>query len=147
MPLILERTYRFSASHLYRRPEWSEEENRRRFGLCANLPGHGHNYRLTLEVAGSPHTDTGFLVDLGELDRVVRERVLDRIDHRHLNEAIDRFASGREIPTSENVVRWIVEQIAGAIPGGAELVSLRLAEDEDLAARWTRGDAAAHPVA
>ena len=96
----LERRYRFSASHLYRRPDWSEEENRRRFGKCANLPGHGHNYRLYVTVAGSIDPRTGFVVDLGALDALVGSRILDRLDHQHLNAALPEFAGGGEIPSS-----------------------------------------------
>ena len=68
MKIALERRYRFSASHLYRRPDWSEAENRARFGKCANLPGHGHNYRLYVTVGGEIDPATGFVVDLGALD-------------------------------------------------------------------------------
>lgn len=136
MSLRLERRYRFSASHLYRRPEWSEEENRARFGKCANLPGHGHNYRLYVTVSGRPDPRTGFLVDLAELDRVVEREILDSVDHRHLNEAVPEFGEGGEIPSSENLVQWIRERLAPELPPGAELVRLRLEEDEDLAAEW-----------
>jgi len=136
MTLTLERSYRFSASHLYRRPDWSEQENFRRFGRCAHLPGHGHNYRLSVWITGEVDPDTGFLVDLGELDRVMGERVLDLVDHRHLNEAIGAFAPGGQIPTTENLVLWIRERLEGALPAGARLHSLRVAEDEDLASRW-----------
>src|SRR5919205_1599583 len=72
MKIALERRYRFSASHLYRRPEWSEAENRARFGKCANLPGHGHNYRLYVTVRGEVDPVTGFVVDLGRLDGLVQ---------------------------------------------------------------------------
>src|SRR4051812_40410868 len=84
----LERRYRFSASHLYRRPDWSEDENRARFGKCANLPGHGHNYRLYVTIAGEVDPVTGFVVDLGLLDARVAERVVERLDHQHLNAAL-----------------------------------------------------------
>jgi len=136
MKIRLERRYRFSASHLYHRPEWSAEENRRRFGKCANLPGHGHNYRLYVTVEGSIDGETGFVVDLGELDALVAERVLDRVDHQHLNAILPEFAAGGSIPSSENLVRWIHGRLAGALPAGADLVGLRLEEDEDLAAEW-----------
>ena len=137
MSLRLERRYRFSASHLYRRPEWSEEENRARFGKCANLPGHGHNYRLYVTVSGQPDPSTGFLVELPELDGLVEREVVERLDHQHLNEAVDAFAEGGEIPSSENLVRWIRERLSPALPPGVELVRLRLEEDEDLAAEWS----------
>ena len=134
--LRLERRYRFSASHLYRRPEWTEEENRLRFGKCANLPGHGHNYRLWVTVEGTVDSATGFVVDLGALDALVTALVLDRLDHQHLNAALPEFGEGRWIPSSENLVRWIHDQLAGRLPGGATLVGLRVEEDEDLAAEW-----------
>jgi 6-pyruvoyltetrahydropterin/6-carboxytetrahydropterin synthase len=132
----LQRRYRFSASHLYRRPEWSEEENRRRFGKCANLPGHGHNYRLFVTVEGTVDPVTGFVVDLGALDALVAARVIERLDHQHLNAALPEFGEGQQIPSSENLVRWIQGQLTGHLPHGAVLASLRLEEDEDLAAEW-----------
>lgn len=136
MSIRLERRYRFSASHLYRRPEWSEEENRVRFGKCANLPGHGHNYRLYVTVAGEPDPETGFILDLGALDALVTEQVVDRLDHQHLNAAIPEFAEGGRIPSSESLVTWIRERLQPTLPGGVALVKLRLEEDEDLAAEW-----------
>lgn len=136
MPIRLERRYRFSASHLYRRPEWSEEENRARFGRCANLPGHGHNYRLYVTVSGEPDDRTGFVVDLPELDRVVEEEVVDRLDHQHVNHAVPEFQDGGQVPSSENLVRWIRERLSERLPGAVSLVRLRLEEDEDLAAEW-----------
>ena len=139
MQIALERRYRFSASHLYRRPEWSEAENRVRFGKCANLPGHGHNYRLYVTVSGAVDPATGFVVDLGALDALVQEHVVERLDHQHLNAALPEFVEGGAIPSSENLVRWIHEQLADRMPAGSRLTRLRLEEDEDLAAEWTAG--------
>ncbi len=136
MPIRLERRYRFSASHLYRRPEWSEAENRARFGKCATPPGHGHNYRLYLTVEGEPDPATGFVVDLEALDSLVRERVLDLLDHQHLNAALPEFAAGAAIPSSENLVGWVRRSLDGRLPGQARLVRVRVEEDEDLAAEW-----------
>jgi 6-pyruvoyltetrahydropterin/6-carboxytetrahydropterin synthase len=137
MKITLERRYRFSASHLYRRPDWSEEENRARFGKCANLPGHGHNYRLYVTVSGEIDPETGFVVDLGRLDGLVQEHVVERLDHQHLNAALPEFGAGRSIPSSENLVRWIHGELADRLPPGSRLDRLRLEEDEDLAAEWT----------
>jgi len=137
----LERRYRFSASHLYRRPDWTEVENRARFGKCANLPGHGHNYRLFVTVRGEVDPETGFVVDLGLLDELIGVRVVERLDHQHLNAALPEFAPSRSIPSSENLVLWIREQLAGSLPDGVELARLRLEEDEDLAAEWQAGPA------
>lgn len=132
----LERSYRFSAAHLYRRPEWSDEENERRFGKCAWPPGHGHNYRLTIAVAGEVDPETGFVVDLVELDALVEAQVLQPLDHRHVNHAIEEFALGRKVPTSENLVLWIRDRLVGRLPAGCRLDSVRLAEDDDLGAIW-----------
>ena len=132
----LERRYRFSASHLYRRPEWSEEENRRHFGKCANLPGHGHNYRLAITLRGDPHPQTGFVVDLGLVDAIVQTQVLELLDHQHLNVAVLEFAAGAAIPSSENLALWIQARLQPALPGGVELVRVRVEEDDDLAAEW-----------
>lgn len=137
MDITLERRYRFSASHLYRRPDWSEDENRARFGKCANLPGHGHNYRLFVTVGGEIDPRTGFVVDLGALDALVQERVVERLDHQHLNAALPEFAAGQAIPSSENLVHWIAGQLSERMPTESRLVRLRLEEDEDLAAEWT----------
>lgn len=137
MKVTLQRRYRFSASHLYRRPEWEEAENRARFGKCANLPGHGHNYRLYVSVTGEVDPATGFVVDLGRLDALVQEHVVERLDHQHLNAAIPEFRDGGAIPSSENLVLWIHGQLADRLPPGSRLDRLRLEEDEDLAAEWT----------
>jgi 6-pyruvoyltetrahydropterin/6-carboxytetrahydropterin synthase len=139
MTITLERRYRFSASHLYRRPEWDEAENRARFGKCANLPGHGHNYRLYVTVRGEVDPVTGFVVDLGLLDTLVHEHVIERLDHQHLNAALpELFGEGRSIPSSENLVLWIHRELAERLPPGSRLVKLRLEEDEDLAAEWLK---------
>ncbi|HEX2223562.1 MAG TPA: 6-carboxytetrahydropterin synthase [Thermoanaerobaculia bacterium] len=132
----LERRFRFSASHLYRRPEWTEEENRARFGKCANLPGHGHNYKLYVTVSGTADPATGFVIDLGLLDRLVNDEVVERLDHQHLNAALEVFREGGAIPSSENLLAWILRQLEGQLPVGVRLDRLRLEEDEDLAAEW-----------
>jgi 6-pyruvoyltetrahydropterin/6-carboxytetrahydropterin synthase len=132
----IERRYRFAASHLYRRPEWSEEENRERFGKCAIPPGHGHNYRLFVTVEGDVDPETGFVVDLAALDRLVGRQVVEPLDHQHLNHLLPEFAPGGEIPTSENLLIWIHNRLQGGLGPGAMLVRLRLEEDEDLAAEW-----------
>jgi 6-pyruvoyltetrahydropterin/6-carboxytetrahydropterin synthase len=140
MRIRLERRYRFSASHRYHRAEWSESENRARFGKCANAPGHGHNYRLVVTVTGLVDPLTGFVVDLVGLDTVVRDRVLDVLDHQHLNAAVADFGPGGQIPSSENLVVWIHRHLEGWMPEDVELLGIRVEEDDDLAAEWQRGD-------
>jgi len=134
--ITIQRRYRFSAGHRYYRPEWSEEENQRRFGKCTNSPGHGHNYRLLVGVSGEPDPETGFVVDLDRLDEIVRTAVIDILDHRHINQAVESFAPGRAIPSSENLVLWIRDQLRPKLTGPIRLSALELLEDEDLGASW-----------
>lgn len=133
--VFLTRTVRFSAAHRYHRPEWSEERNREVFGACSNPHGHGHNYLLEVTVAGAPAEQTGFSVDLGALDAVLRDEVVARLDHRHLNHALEEFGPGGKIPTTENLLIHLWERLAPRIED-ARLVRLRLREDVDLFADY-----------
>src|SRR5664279_1128978 len=83
--IYLTRKSEFSASHYYHNPQWTEEENRRVFGKCANLNGHGHNYTLEVTVKGEIDPTTGFVVDLKQLKDILNREVVDAMDHRHLN--------------------------------------------------------------
>ncbi len=128
----LTRAIRFSAAHRYYRPEWSDEENRRVFGACANPHGHGHTYTLEATVRGEIDPVTGFSVDLAALDRVLDEQVYRVFDHQHINHAVEDFAYGRLVPTSENILAYLWPRIAGALPSGATLHRLRLYEEPTL---------------
>lgn len=125
----LTRRVRFSAAHRYHRPAWSDERNREVFGPCANPHGHGHNYLLEVTVAGEIDPETGFSVDLGVLDGVLREEVLDRLDHQHLNHVVPEFAPGGRIPTTENILVLLWGRIAPRL-GEGRLLRLRLHEEE-----------------
>ena len=129
---FLTRRVRFSAAHRYARQEWSDEKNREVFGLCSSPHGHGHNYRLDVTVQAPIDAQTGFSFDLGALDRILREEVVVPLDHQHLNYAVPEFAAGGQIPTCENVVRWLWPRLARRIDAPARLHQLRLYEDDDL---------------
>jgi 6-pyruvoyltetrahydropterin/6-carboxytetrahydropterin synthase len=126
---FLTRKVQFSAAHRYFRPNWSEEENRRVFGACANPHGHGHTYLLEVTVRAEVAVDTGFSVDLGALDALLRTEVTERLDHQHLNHVIPEFRDGGDIPTSENILIHLWPRIEAGLPAGAELTRLRLHED------------------
>lgn len=105
MKLSLTRRYTFPASHRLFRADWSEAENHRVFGKCANVHGHGHNYTLEITVTGPVDSSTGMIVNLADLDGFVRGRVLDDFDHANLNEQIPEFRGS--IPTTENLC-WVI---------------------------------------
>jgi 6-pyruvoyltetrahydropterin/6-carboxytetrahydropterin synthase len=128
----LTRKVRFAAAHRYARPDWSEAENRRVFGACANAHGHGHNYLLEATVRGRVDASTGFSVDLDRLDDALRSEVLEVFDHRHINHDVPGFEPGGLIPTCENILVWLWPRLSARLPAGAVLERLRLHEDETL---------------
>jgi len=101
MTVSLSRNYRFVASHRLHLDQLGTEENQRLFGKCNNPYGHGHNYVVSITVKGPVDQRTGLVVSLTELDSLVQREVLDRYDHRYLNEDVPEFAT---VPsTTENI--------------------------------------------
>lgn len=139
---LLTRSVRFAAAHRYHRPDWSDARNREVFGACSNPHGHGHNYRLDVTVHAPIDPHTGFSADLSLLDRVLHEQVIVPLDHQHLNHAVAEFAEGGDIPTCENILRWLWPRIATHIAPPARLYALRLHEDDTLYVEYS-GPAAA----
>lgn len=133
--MTLTRTYEFAASHRLHNPKLPQEENNDLYGKCNNPAGHGHNYILEVTVSGKPDEQTGFLCNLEELDRSVNEKVVDRYDHRNLNEDMPEFA-GR-MTTSEIVVQEIWDRLEGQLP--ATLYRVRLHETARNIFEVTRG--------
>jgi 6-pyruvoyltetrahydropterin/6-carboxytetrahydropterin synthase len=123
------RKLEFSAAHYYHSPAFSEEENLRRFGKCANRHGHGHNYTLEVTVAGAPDPETGMVLDLAELKRILEEEITARLDHRHLNYEVPELAG--QIPTTENLAALCWRLLAPRIRRGS-LHRVRLYESPDL---------------
>jgi 6-pyruvoyltetrahydropterin/6-carboxytetrahydropterin synthase len=131
MPLIhISRRERFSASHRLARPDWSTEKNFAVFGKCANPNGHGHNYDLWVTVKGEPDPETSFVVDLSELGRVIKDQVIQHVDHKNLDLDVP-FMQGRYSST-ENLAIAIWEQLeASVIAMGATLHCVKLQETEN----------------
>ncbi len=136
----LTRRVHFNAAHRYYRPEWSEAENRRVFGACANPHGHGHNYVLDMTVAGEIDPKTGFSVDLAEMDALLQREIVQRFDHQHLNHAVPEFREGGLIPTTENMLALCWPRLAAGLPSGVILVNLRLHEDPTLFVEYFGGE-------
>lgn len=137
MPASLTRRIRFAAAHRYSRPDWSEERNLEVFGPCANPSYHGHSYVCDVTVSGPVDDETGFVVDLGLLDAVLREEVHDRFDHRNINTDVPEFGEGRLIPTGENLARFIFQRVQQRLGESGRLTSVRVAEDESLSVTWS----------
>ena len=123
----------FSAAHRLHNPNRDDDWNRKIYGKCDNPRGHGHNYALEVSVRGSIDPETGMVIDLKELKDIMRDRVIDRVDHTNLNEDVD-FLRG-VIPTAENLARAFWQQLAPAIAAG-ELHEIVLHETERNSVRY-----------
>lgn len=125
-PMIyLTQQFEFSASHRLHCNHLSDAENWELFGKCNRENGHGHNYRVDVTVVGEVDQQSGVVVTLAELERVVQEVVIDRFDHRHLNLDTDEFADLN--PTVENIARVIWDLLTPHLPDG-KLCSVRVFE-------------------
>jgi len=115
MRATLTRRITFSAAHRYRRPEWGDARNTEVFGACAWPNWHGHTYVCDVTVGGEIDPLTGFCVDLGALDAVLRDDVVARLDHRNLVLDVPEFAEGKLIPTTENIAAWIARVVQAGL--------------------------------
>jgi 6-pyruvoyltetrahydropterin/6-carboxytetrahydropterin synthase len=137
------RKIEFSAAHFYHNPTFTEAENRRVFGKCANQHGHGHNYVLEVTVAGEPDPATGMVLDLKDLKDILQREVGDRMDHRHLNFEVPELAG--QIPTCENIATVIWKLLEPKITRG-KLDRVRLYESTDLFADCTAAESSGAPA-
>lgn len=114
--VTITRQVHFNAAHRLWNPTKSKAWNDARFGLCANPRWHGHNYVLEVSLRGAPDPETGCVMDLGELGRILHERIADKCDHRNLNEEV-AFLRG-VIPSTENLVIAFWNELAPHLPAG-----------------------------
>lgn len=127
--IYVSRKEHFNAAHKLYNPNWTEEKNAEVFGPCANANWHGHNFELITTVKGLPDPETGFVVDLKQLSNLIRDKVIDKLDHKNLNMDVD-FMLGKmascEILVME-IWKILQPEVAGITPNG-QLHSLKLYE-------------------
>ena len=124
--VLLTRRTTFAAAHVLRRDDWDEAENRRVFGACTG--DHGHNYILEVSVSGEVDPVTGMVINLKDLDRVVKAEIIELVDHRHLNRDVE-FLAG-VIPTAENLAVAFWNRLRDRF-GEAALRRVKLVETEN----------------
>lgn len=134
----LTRRISFSAAHRYSRPEWSDQKNVQTFGACAWPNYHGHTYTCEVTVGGPIDDTTGFVVDLGVLDRILRKQITERFDHRNINVDVPEFGDGKLVPTGENLARFIFECIERELPKPAQLIRVSVGEDGSLSSAYAK---------
>jgi 6-pyruvoyltetrahydropterin/6-carboxytetrahydropterin synthase len=133
----LTRRVTFAAAHRYRRPEWDDARNAATFGACARPNFHGHSYVCDVTVRGAVDPLTGFVVDLGLLDRALQTEVRDLLDHSNINLDVPEFADGKLVPSGENLARVICERVQRALGSAITVTSVSVAEDATLSATYS----------
>ncbi len=127
--IYVSRKEHFNAAHKLYNPAWSREKNVEVFGPCANENWHGHNFDLIVTVKGMPDPDTGFVVDLKKLSTMIRQEVVDKLDHKNLNLDVG-FMKGK-LASCENLVVEVWKILEANLPGisnNARLHCVRLWE-------------------
>lgn len=125
--VYLTRVEHFNAAHKLYNPDWSEEENRAIFGKCSNANWHGHNYELHVTVKGEPHPETGFIFNAKTLGTLVKDVIIEKIDHRNLNLDVDFMKD--KFTSAENLAIGIWNELQPYIAKeGATLHGIRLYE-------------------
>ena len=123
--LYITRKEHFNAAHKLYNPNWTVEKNEAVFGKCANKNWHGHNFDLYVTVKGYPNEETGFIMDLKDLKKIIQKHVIDKLDHSNINMDVD-FMAGK-MASIENLAVGIWDQISPHLEG-CELHSIRLWE-------------------
>jgi 6-pyruvoyltetrahydropterin/6-carboxytetrahydropterin synthase len=118
----------FSAAHRLFNPSFTNEKNDEIFDKCNNINGHGHNYVLEVTVAGNPNLETGYVIDLKKLKKILKEEIFEKVDHKHLNYDVDFLTN--IIPSAENISVKFWEVLNDKIPEG-KLFKIKLFESEN----------------
>ena len=124
--VYLTRSEHFNAAHKLYNPAWSYEKNEATFGVCANENWHGHNYELLVTIKGDPDPDTGFVYDVKKLSTLVKEQVIEKLDHKNLNLDVDFMQN--KMCSTENLAIAIWEQLLPHLPAGVQLHCIKLYE-------------------
>jgi len=124
--LFITRIEHFNAAHKLFNPAWSKEKNDEVFGKCANENWHGHNFELYVTLKGWPDADTGFVYDAKKLSQIIKEHVIEILDHKNLNEDVP-FMKGK-LCSIENLVIGIWDQLIPHLPDNVQLHCLKLYE-------------------
>ena len=107
MEITVSRKAHFNAAHRLHNKNWSDEKNQKIFGKCNYQNYHGHNYELIVSVTGKINPETGYVIDMGELKKIIKNEVEERLDHKNLNLDVPHFSN--TIPSAENICIYIYD--------------------------------------
>ena len=125
MEITVSRKAHFNAAHRLHNKNWSDEKNQKIFGKCNYQNYHGHNYELIVSVTGKINPETGYVIDMGELKKIIKNEIEERLDHKNLNLDIPHFSN--TIPSAENICIYIYDILKDNIDSQFKL-SVRLYE-------------------
>ena len=125
MEITVSRKAHFNAAHRLHNKNWSDEKNQKIFGKCNYQNYHGHNYELIVSVTGEINPETGYVIDMGELKKIIKNEIEERLDHKNLNLDVPHFSN--TIPSAENICIYIYDIIKDNIDSQFKL-SVRLYE-------------------
>ena len=124
--VFLTRIEHFNAAHKLYNSSWAHEKNEAVFGKCANENWHGHNYDLYVTVKGEVSADTGFVIDVKKLSTLIKQFVLEELDHKNLN--LDVVFLKDKMCSTENLTVAIWNQLASRLPEHVQLHCIKLYE-------------------
>lgn len=132
--VYITRIEKFNAAHKLWVESWTEEENRQTFGKCSNKNWHGHNYYLHVTVKGKPDPITGFIMDVKKLSRIIKDEVIEYLDHSNLNLDVPFIPTGM-MPTTENLCIVIWKRLESKL-NDAQLHCIKLFETDSIYAEY-----------
>jgi len=128
--MFITRRERFNAAHRLFRPDWTDEKNLEIFGKCSNPNWHGHNYTLFVTVKGEVNPETGFVINLKELSRIIKIQIIEKVDHKNLNLEVSFMHD--KIVSTENIAIAIWDELYDEVRKlGGELHCVKLVETEN----------------
>ncbi|MBX2827129.1 MAG: 6-carboxytetrahydropterin synthase [Flavobacteriaceae bacterium] len=125
MSVTVYRKAHFNAAHRLYRKDWSDEKNFEVFGKCSYPNYHGHNYELEVGITGPIDEETGFVIDLGILKKIIYEEVEQPFDHKNLNVDVPEFENMN--PTAENIAKVIWDKLSARLDA-SYVISVKLYE-------------------
>ena len=133
--IYITRRERFNAAHRLFREDFSDEKNLKIFGKCSNRNWHGNNYELFVTLKGEINPETGFLVNLKTLSKLIRETVITKLDHKNINLEVD-FMKGK-LASTENLAVGIWNELHDKIKAlDADLHCIKVSESENNSAEY-----------
>ncbi len=133
--VYITRKEHFNAAHKLYNKHWSKEKNELVFGKCANENWHGHNYELFVTLKGEPNPETGFIMNVKDLSKIIKEVILDKLDHSNLNLDVDFIPKDMQ-PSTENLAKLIYQQLEPYVSPHCQLHCIKLYETENIYAEY-----------